>query len=162
MALTVGDRADREILYRMLGTNLGGTAIGVPGDTLTLRLFKNGRVLSKSDSRGWGANPYFIEATGAGYGKIYLQPTGWTIYTNNPGTGDSSIAQFAQQTFTFTGADSIAGYMLQTVKCRTIAVPTPAGVADSILMWAEKFADGPYIIPAGGGTIKITPRIIMS
>jgi len=51
------------------------------------------------------------------------------------------------------------------VKARTSAnppSPPTLGISDSILMWAEKFVDGPYIIPAGGGTIKITPRIIMN
>ena len=163
MALSVGDRADREILYRMLGTSVTTLYSGSVGDTMTLRLYKSGRVLSKSDSKGT-ANAYFIPATGAGYAYIVLAPTSWTITTSNPGTGDSNIASYApQQTFTFTGADSIAGYYVQAVKARTSATTAAvAGISDSILMWAEKFADGPYIIPGGGGTIKITPRIIMN
>lgn len=161
MALTVGDRADREILYRMLGSSVSTNNTGCLGDTLTLRLFKNNRTLSKSDSKTG-----FIAASGTGYSYIPLAPTSWTISTLNPGTGDTNMASYAQQTFTFTGADSIAGYYLQCVKARTSGTTAPtaptAGVSDSILMWAEKFVDGPYIIPAGGGTIKITPRIIMN
>lgn len=30
---------------------------------------------------------------------------------------------------------------------------------DGTLLWAERFIDGPYRVPAGGGTISITPRI---
>jgi hypothetical protein len=165
MSLYVGDRADREILYRMFGSSVGGVWSGIPGDTFTLNLYKNGVARSKSDSKGT-SNAYFIKATGAGYQYIVLAPLSWTIYTNNPGTGDSNIALYAQQTFTFTGADSIAGYYVQCVKARTNNTAPitagPVGVADSIIMWAEKFSDGPYVIPAGGGTIKITPRIIMN
>ena len=167
MSLYVGDRADREILYRMLGSSVGGFYSGIMGDTMTLRLYKNGVARSKSDSKGT-TNAYFIQATGSGYQMIPLAPLSWTIYTNNPGTGDSNIALYAQQTFTFTGADSIAGYYVQCVKARTSntgcskSVAPVTGVSDSIIMWAEKFTDGPYIIPAGGGTIKITPRILMN
>jgi hypothetical protein len=165
MSLVCGDRADREILYRMLGSSLSGNYSGTPGDTMTLRLYRNGVARSKSDSKG-PTNAYFKEATGTGYAYIVLAPTSWTIYTNNPGTGDSNIALYAQQTFTFTGSDSIAGYYVQCVKARTTAGSSPAapvsGVSDSIIMWAEQFSDGPYKIPAGGGTVKITPRILMS
>lgn len=161
MALMVGDRADREILYRMLGSSVGGGASGSLGDTLTLRLMKQARTPSKGDSKS-----LLIQATGTGYAYIPLTPTSWTIQTLNPGTGDTNIASYAQQTFTFTGADSVSGYYLQCVKARTTGNTTPsapsAGVSDSILMWSEKFSDGPYIIPSGGGTIKITPRIIMN
>ena len=150
MALTVGDRADREIIYRLIGTNPAASNTSVQGDSLTLRLFKDARVLSKGDSKF-----LFHSATGAGYAYIVLNPTAWTISTLNPGTGDTNMASYAQQTFTFTGADSVSGYMVWTVKNR-------GATGDSILMWAEKFSDGPYIIPAGGGTIKVTPRIIVS
>ena len=161
MALMVGDRADREILYRMLGSSVSTNNTGCLGDTLVLRLMKQALVPSKSDSK-----TRIIQATGSGYAYIPLAPTSWTIITSNPGTGDSSIASYAQQTFTFTGADSISGYYLTCVKARTSGTTAPtaptAGVSDSILMWCEKFSDGPYIIPAGGGTLKITPRIIMN
>jgi len=161
MALTVGDRADREILYRMIGSSVGGTNSGAMGDTFTLRLYKARGVLSKSDSKF-----YFVQASGTGYAYIPLAPTSWTIQTLNPGTGDTNIASYAQQTFTFTGADSVAGYYVQCVKARTSGTTAPtaptAGVSDSILMWAERFNDGPYVIPSGGGTIKITPKIIMN
>ena len=161
MALTVSDRADREILYRLLGTSASGNNTGAQGDTLILRLFKNARTLSKSDSRF-----YFISATGAGYAYIVMTPTSWTINTLNPGTQDTTMASYAQQTFTFTGADSIAGYWVTTVKARTSGTGTPAApvvsLSDSILIWAEKFSDGPYIVPAGGGTIKVQPKIIIS
>jgi hypothetical protein len=140
MALTVGDRADREILYRMLGSSVGGTASGNPGDTLTLRLFKAAPVLGKGDSKS-----RFVAASGAGYAYIPLAPASWTISTLNPGTGDTNMASYAQQTFTFTGADSISGYYLQMVRARTSAGTAPtapvAGVSDSILMWAEKFVE---------------------
>jgi hypothetical protein len=161
MALEVGDRADREILYRMIGTSVAGSNTGCNGDTFTLRLYKGRGTLTKSDSKA-----YFIQATGTGYAYIVLTPTSWTINTLNPGTQDTTMASYAQQTFTFSGSDSIAGYMVWCVRARTSGTSSPtaptAGVSDSILMWAEKFSDGPYSIPGGGGTIKVTPRLIVS
>ena len=31
--------------------------------------------------------------------------------------------------------------------------------AGTVLLWAERFTDGPYNLPSGGGSIKITPSI---
>lgn len=55
-------------------------------------------------------------------------------------------ASYAQQTFTYTGAGTAYGYVV-------------TDNAGTTLLWAERFTDGPYEIPSGGGTIKITPKI---
>ena len=57
-------------------------------------------------------------------------------------------ASYAQITFTFSGTATAYGY----------AITNAAG---TILLWAETFTDGPYNIPSGGGTIKVTPSITM-
>ena len=83
-----------------------------------------------------------IECSTGGYAQIALA-TSWTITTPAGGT---TYATYAEQTFTFTSACTAYGYIL-------------TNSAASILLIAEAFTDGPYTIPSGGGTIKITPRI---
>jgi hypothetical protein len=71
---------------------------------------------------------------------ISLDGTSWDT-TSVVGT-----ASYAQQTFTYSGTGTAYGYV----------VTNDDG---TILLWAERFTDGPYEIPSGGGTIKITPSI---
>ena len=73
---------------------------------------------------------------------ITLTGTNWTV---NTVTGVTT-AEHAQQTFTFAGAATVYGYVV-----------TDNGGTN--LLWSERFTDGPYTIPAGGGSIKITPKI---
>jgi hypothetical protein len=153
MALTVNNKADREILYRLLGTAQDGSWQGKPGDTMKLCLYKGGRAIGVGDSK-YG----LIESSGSGYAKIILAPNSWVISTTLPANGDTNMASYAQQTFTYTGADSVAGYYMSTMRMRGSLT---SATSDSTIMWREAFTDGPYIIPAGGGTIKITPRLIM-
>jgi hypothetical protein len=58
-----------------------------------------------------------------------------------------TTATFSEETFTFTSGDNIEGYYVEDV------TTTP------VLLWAEKFADSPHVIPAGGGTQKVTLKI---
>lgn len=69
---------------------------------------------------------------------ITLTGATWTIATGT--------ANYPQQTFTFAGAATVYGYVV-------------TNAAGTILLWAEAFTDGPYSIPAGGGTVKVTPTI---
>ena len=151
MALTVGNGAEREILRRMIGVGLAGAWSGTVGDTLVLKLYKGGKAIAEGDSK-FG----IIASVGTGYAPIILAPASWTINTPNIATGDTTIASYAQQTFTYTGADSVAGYYVTTIRARNATT-----ASDSILMWREAFNDGPYIIPAGGGTIKVTLKIAL-
>ena len=82
------------------------------------------------------------ECTTGGYAQKSLT-TAWTVTT--PG-GGTSYATFAQQTYTFTSACTAYGYLV-------------TNSAASVLLFAEAFTDGPYIIPSGGGTILVTPNI---
>jgi hypothetical protein len=152
MPLTVGNGAEREMLRRIIGVGLGGAYAALQGDTLRLHLYKGGRAIAEGDSK-FG----LIASNGAGYNYIPLAPASWTVNTPNIATGDTTIAAYAQQTFTYTGADSVAGYYVMTVRTRN----PQATASDSILMWREAFNDGPYIVPAGGGTIKVTLRIAL-
>lgn len=130
MALLVPNTAEAILLGRMLN-NL------TPSDC-KLKLYTNDRTPAEADVLG-----SYTESTGSGYAAIALTGASWTITTV---TG-TTTASYAQQTFTYTGAEaSIYGYYV-------------VDSAGSNLLWAERFSDGPYAIPSGGGSVKITPQI---
>jgi hypothetical protein len=87
----------------------------------------------------------YTESTGSGYAAIALTGTSWVI----SGTGTPATAAYAQQTFTYTGAEAnVYGYYV-----------TDGATTPTLLLFAERFSDGPYSIPAGGGSIKVTPQL---
>lgn len=81
----------------------------------------------------------YDEVAGGGYAKISLLAN-WTI------AGDPTEGSYPQVSFDFTGAATVYGYYVTSGN-------------DSILLWSERFSDGPYNIPSGGGSVKITPKI---
>ena len=130
MALLVPDEGEVELLSRMLNKNS-------PADVV-LRLYTNNRTPAEGDDIS-----SYTESTGTGYSAITLTGASWTVAT----AAGTTTAEYAQQTFTYTGAEAnIYGYYV------TDATPT-------LVLWAEIFSDGPYSIPAGGGSVKITPKI---
>lgn len=140
MALLAPNEGEVEILRRMVMAH-----IPVAGDTLKLRLYKNNKTPAEGDTF-----LQYTQCNGTGYAPIALVGTSWTITTQ---TGDSSSASYAQQTFTFTAGtgDTSYGYY----------ITSHYAAGDTRILWAEKYTDGPYVIPSGGGTIKITPRIVL-
>jgi hypothetical protein len=140
MALLAPNKGEVEILNRMVGAHAPGS-----GDTLRLKLWKTKVGDSMREGDTWRD---FTVCTAAGYGDTLLAMGSWTITS----TGDSSNAVYAQKTFTFTAGDSARGYFVTS--------KTAAG--DTVVLWGEKFTDGPYVIPSGGGTIKVTPRISLN
>ena len=143
MALLANNLGELTMLKRMLGDEGSGDTVG---DTLFLRLYDTDVTPAEGDSIG-----DYSESDGAGYAAIAIpgDTTGGAGWTYDEGAGDTVSASFAQQTFTFSGADTVYGYHITTL--------TADG--DTIVFWAEKFTDGPYTIPGGGGTIKISPFI---
>ena len=85
----------------------------------------------------------FTESDGAGYAAIVLAGANWTIATSVGVT----TAEYAQQTFTLTGAITHYGYYITNNN-------------GSQVLWAERFSDAPHTIPSGGGTEKITVKLI--
>jgi len=81
----------------------------------------------------------YTEVNTGGYAAITLSSQ-WTI------SGDPTEASYTQVSFDFTGAATVYGYYVTSND-------------NSILLWAERFSDGPYNIPSGGGSVKITPKI---
>lgn len=83
-------------------------------------------------------------AAGVGYNPITLAGTGWT--TTTPGSQGTAV--YSEVTFTFTTAQSVYGYYVTSTSAST-------------LLWLEKFSGAPFTLPAGGGTIAITPRVTL-
>jgi len=109
-----------------------------PGDSVKLKLFKNDYTPVEGSIVG-----DFTEADTTGYSAIDLAKTDWTIAT---ATGTTTAEQ-PQKTFTLTGAGVHYGYYI-------------TDIAGTGLLWAERFSDAPHNIPSGGGTEKITVKLI--
>jgi len=131
MALLVPDVG--EVL--MLSYSLNKIA---PGDTVLLKLFKNDYTPVEGSVVG-----DFTEADTAGYSAIALAKADWTVATD---TGVTT-AQQPLKTFTLTGAGSHYGYYI-------------TDEAETGLLWAERFTDAPHTMPAGGGTEKVTVKLV--
>ena len=107
-------------------------------ENLVLRLYTNDYTCVEGST---AAN--FTEASGNGYSSITLTGNSWNAAT----TGDPTYVDYAQQTFTFTGAlGNVYGYYLTRL-------------TGTELVYAERFSDGPYNVQNNGDQIKITPRI---
>lgn len=130
MALVVPDQGEVEKLSRMLNKSATGDVV--------LRLYTNNYTPIEGSVVG-----DFTDATAAGYAAKTLTGSSWTIST----VGNVSTAAYAEQTFTFTAGETCYGYFV-------------TNAADDKVLWAELFTDGPYVIPAGGGDINVTPKII--
>lgn len=107
----------------------------VAADNVKIHLYSSNTTPAEADlvaSYTLITNPAAITLTGAN----------WTVATV---TG-TTTASHPQQTFTFVGAATVYGYVV-----------TDNGGTN--LLWSERFTDGPYTIPSGGGSIKISPKI---
>ena len=145
MALLAGNQGEELMLKRILGDQGSGDTTG---DTLFLRLYDGDTTPTEGDT--WLK---YSESDGTGYAAIAIPGdtaggSGWT-YTTGAAPGDTVAATFAQQTFTYSGGDTLYGYY----------VTSRDALGDTTVLWAEKFTDGPYTIPIGGGTVKVTPKI---
>lgn len=111
---------------------------GQPED-LVLKLFTNDIVPRDDDD-----HLSYAEATGFGYAPITLDGKKWKGEKGPPVS-----VQYAQQTFQFTGPiGKLYGYYLVQQKSKK-------------LMWAERFADGPYHVVYAGSKIEVTARLEM-
>lgn len=127
MTLVVPNASARECLGRIVNKNTP--------DDLKLRLFENNYTPVEASVVG-----DFTEATFSGYAAITLTGASWTLTTADP-----AVADYAQQTFTASAAgNSVYGYYV-------------TNNAGTVLMWAERFTDGPYTITGNGDVVKVTP-----
>ena len=84
----------------------------------------------------------YTECSTSGYSSKTLTGANWSVST----TSGTTEASYSEQTFSLTGSATVYGYYI-----------TDNG--GTILIAAERFSDGPYSIPSGGGDIKVTPKI---
>jgi hypothetical protein len=88
----------------------------------------------------------YTESSAAGYAGITLTGTNWTIATSST----TAVANYAQQTFSYTTNESVYGYFV-----------TSNGKGQ--VLWSERFSGAvPFNIPAGGGTVSITARVTLT
>lgn len=105
-------------------------------ENLVLRLYTNNKTPAETDV----ASDY-TEAAGSGYSAITLTGANWTVTPGAP-----TLASYAQQTFTITGAlGNVYGYFLTQA-------------TSGKLVWAERFSAGPYNLQ-NGDLLKVTPKI---
>lgn len=132
MALLVPDVGEDRCLKAVLNHT--------PPQDLLIKLFTNNWTPTEADIAGT-----YNEASGFGYVAKTLTGSSWTISGTAP-----TAATYAQQTWTFTGAlGQVFGYYV---------VQAISGV----LMWAERFSDGPYPVNNNGDQVLIAPRIELS
>lgn len=107
------------------------TGGAVTPESLVLRLYSNDKSPSDTD-----VIADYTEVSGGGYAGITLTPANWTI------TAGSAI--YPQQSWTFNAsAGDVYGYYLVTETSNEI-------------IFAERFAGGPYSITASGDIIRVT------
>ena len=121
---------------RMLQCILG---IGEPTDNV-MKLYSL-PTTDPDDSTTLGA---LTQVTTAGYAAITLSMTGWTVGQS----AGITTAQYSEQTFSFSAGASVYGYYVVN--------------GSNELLWLEKFSGAPFVIPDGGGTISLTPRLALS
>ena len=128
----------------LIVTNEGANQIvgialnNVANENLLLKLYTDAATLSRSDSA-----VARTEVSGNGYAAITLTKGSWTL---TPGVGNNpDTAAYAQQTFNFSGGPvTVNGYYV-------------VGATSGKVYWEEAFSS-PAAIPAGGGSIKVTPQ----
>ena len=109
--------------------------------TLILKLFTN-NVIPNANSRA----DDFKEADFLGYSPIHLIGTEWTIQPGLP-----TVATYPPQQFKSDASQTVQGIFGYFV------VETGGG----ILLWAERFNDGPYPIGNRNDVIQITPSFTL-
>lgn len=131
MALVVPNQGEQIALEALVGKTAG--------QNLVLRLYTNNVTPGETDTEAT-----YTEASGNGYAAKTLTAANWTFTANAP-----SYVDYAEQTFTFTGAlGNVYGYYFTQV-------------TSGLLVWAERFTDAPFNIANNGDQIKITPKITL-
>ncbi len=112
----------------------------VDADNPVLHLYSNDH--TPSDSTVIGDLTQVGGSTG--YAPITLTSANWTT-TQSSGV---TTAIFSERTFTFTTTATSYGYYVTN--------------ESNQLLWLERFNGAPFLIPDGGGTVKITPKLTLS
>jgi len=148
-----------------LGDLTESTGAGYSPVTLT---GANWQLFCKTDATTWAADTVYAEdvlvVPTAGGNLFYRAIQGGTsgssepTWPTTPGATvvdggviwecmQHTLAEYPEVTFAYTGAEAaIYGYYI-------------TNNAGTVLHIAERFTDGPYSIPTGGGEVRVTPRI---
>jgi len=128
MALLVPNEGEQEMLERIVNASATGDVV--------IHLYSNDVTPGETDTLSTYTlvdDPNGITLTGASWDT-----------TSTVGT-----AEYAQQTFTYSGTGTAYGYVV-----------TDSG--ENLVLCAERFTYSPYEIPSCGGTIKVTPKISLN
>lgn len=133
MPLVCPNVGAQELLRRALNYSATGD--------VKLKLFKSNTTPAETDTTAT-----YTEADFTGYAEKTLTGASWTVTNADPASGS-----YAEQTFT-----SSAGSQNQAVYGYYVV-----NSAGTVLLWAERFSDGPYTIVNNGDAIKVTPVITL-
>ena len=110
-----------------------------PGD-LILHLYSNDQSLVEGTVVG-----NLSENTEDGYVKATLAGADWSTALVSTNT---ATASHTEKTFAFTAGATVYGYYV-------------TDNSEATLLWAERFSGAPFVLPSGGGTIAITPKVTL-
>lgn len=136
MSLVVPNTGNVLMLKYILNVIGQGAALPPSDGNRVLRLFNNNLNPTKNTVIG-----DVTQASETGYSAITLLGSSWSVAS----LSGINSASYSEQSFTFTTEATIFGYYVTTV--------------DGSLLWLERFSTAPYVLPAGGGEIAITPRV---
>jgi hypothetical protein len=132
MALLVPDVGEERCLKAILNHT-------APQD-LVICLYISNSTPTESDVTGT-----YTEASSFGYVNKTLTGASWSVTPGAP-----TVATYAQQSWVFTGnLGLVYGYFVKQL-------------SSGILMWSERFTDGPYNVVNNGDEIRVSPRIEIS
>jgi hypothetical protein len=119
---------------------LGAIVNHAPPEDLLLKLYVSDTKPRNTDDIG-----RYTEVAGFGYAPVKLAGEDWSIAEGPP-----ARAEYPEQTFTFGGPlGKVYGYFV---------VQQGSGV----MLWAERFTDGPYQIVFAGSQINVVPGLELS
>lgn len=129
MPLVVPSTSDKLMLEFILGKKQSSLS-------QTLRLFQNNYIPTKSSILS-----EITEVTQIGYNPIILTQSDWSVDT----LSNVTTATYPDKEFTLEETAVVYGYYV-TVNINS----------EEKLFWLERFSNGPYELPASGGSITIS------
>lgn len=112
---------------------------------LVLELYKNNLTPASTDVKA-----DYTPSTFTGYSSVTLTSGSWTV-TAATSAGPASATQTSATTFSCTAStnESVYGYFVYQ-----------AGA--TVMLWAERFSDGPYTIANNGDKVVLTAALTLS
>lgn len=135
MALLVPDVGEAKLLAYALNKS-------TPED-MTLKLFKNNYTPVEGSVAG-----DFTVADFTGYANVSVLGSSWTI-TTTAGVTEAARAAAAFTSSADQTAQNVYGYYV-------------IGASTGVVLWAERFTDGPYSISINGDQINVTLKITLA